>query len=57
MGLEEMVIMTRMWSEAVAAPGVKWKLWNVLRLVRAKSGEVKQLLRIFNLKPYLTFLV
>ena len=53
MGLEEMVIMTGMWSEAVAGPGVKWMLWNILKLARAMSGVVEQLclIRVGKLGP------
>ena len=42
MGLEEMVIMTGMWSEAVAGPGVKMMLLNILKLARAMSGVIAQ---------------
>ena len=42
MGLEEKVIITGMWSEAVAGPGVKRMLWNILKLARAMSGVVEQ---------------
>ena len=53
MGLEEMVIMMGTWSEAVAGPGVKWMLWNILKLARAMSGVVVQLclIRVGKLGP------
>ena len=41
-----MVIMTGMWSQAVAGTEVKRILWNIRELSRAVSGEVEQLLQI-----------
>ena len=40
-----MVIITGMWSEAVAGPVGNWILWNIRELARAMSGEVEQLPR------------
>ena len=46
MGLAEIVIMTEMWSEVVAAPGVMRIFWNIREVARVMSGEVEQFLRI-----------